>query len=32
MAISIQEVQHIAKLAKLTFTEAELERFTRELN
>ena len=32
MAITIQEVQHIAKLAKLTFTEAELERFTRELN
>lgn len=32
MAITIQEVKHIAKLAKITFTEAELERFTRELN
>jgi len=32
MAISIQDVMHIAKLAKLTFSEAELEQFTRELN
>ncbi len=32
MAISIEEVQHIAKLAKLTFTEQELQRFTKELN
>ncbi len=32
MAISIKDVEHIAKLAKLTFNAEELERFTRELN
>ncbi len=32
MAITIQDVEHIAKLAKLTFTQKELEQFTRDLN
>ena len=32
MAITIEQVEHIAKLAKLEFTPEEKERFTRELN
>ncbi|NOX37800.1 MAG: Asp-tRNA(Asn)/Glu-tRNA(Gln) amidotransferase subunit GatC [Calditrichaeota bacterium] len=32
MAITIEQVEHIARLAKLEFTPEEKERFTRELN
>lgn len=32
MAVTIKEVEHIAKLAKLEFTEAEKEKFTYQLN
>ena len=32
MAISLDEVRHIARLANLEFTEEEQERFTRQLN
>jgi aspartyl-tRNA(Asn)/glutamyl-tRNA(Gln) amidotransferase subunit C len=32
MAVTIKEVEHIAKLAKLEFTEAEKEKFTHQLN
>ncbi len=32
MAITIEQVEHIARLAKLEFTQEEKERFTRELN
>ena len=32
MAISREEVQHVAHLARLEFSEEELERFTRELS
>ena len=32
MSLSLQEVEHIAKLAKLEFTDAEKEKFTHQLN
>jgi aspartyl-tRNA(Asn)/glutamyl-tRNA(Gln) amidotransferase subunit C len=32
MKISRQEVEHVANLARLRFEEAELERFTHQLN
>ena len=32
MAISNQEVRHIAKLANLEFSEEEIDRFTRHFN
>lgn len=32
MAVTIKEVEHIAILAKLEFTEAEKEKFTYQLN
>ena len=32
MAITIQDVEQIAKLAKLEFTDAEKEKFTHQLN
>ncbi|MGA3286094.1 MAG: Asp-tRNA(Asn)/Glu-tRNA(Gln) amidotransferase subunit GatC [Bacteroidota bacterium] len=32
MAVTIKEVEHIAKLAKLEFTDAEKEKFTHQLN
>lgn len=32
MAISIQDVQHAANLARLTLTEAETEQFAEQLN
>ena len=32
MAITLEQVRHIAKLANLAFTEPEYERFTRQLN
>jgi aspartyl-tRNA(Asn)/glutamyl-tRNA(Gln) amidotransferase subunit C len=32
MAITIQDVEHIAKLAKLEFTDAEKEMFTIQMN
>lgn len=32
MAISIQDVQHAANLARLTLTEDETEQFTEQLN
>ncbi|WP_297056610.1 Asp-tRNA(Asn)/Glu-tRNA(Gln) amidotransferase subunit GatC [Thermosulfurimonas sp.] len=32
MAISKEEVQHVAHLARLEFSEEDLERFTRELS
>jgi aspartyl-tRNA(Asn)/glutamyl-tRNA(Gln) amidotransferase subunit C len=32
MAVTIKDVEHIAKLAKLEFTEAEKEKFTHQLN
>jgi aspartyl-tRNA(Asn)/glutamyl-tRNA(Gln) amidotransferase subunit C len=32
MAITIQDVEHIAKLAKLEFTDAEKEKFTHQMN
>ncbi len=30
--ISIKELEHIARLARLNFTEKELEKFSRDLN
>ena len=32
MAIAIKDVEHIAKLAKLEFTDAEKEKFTHQMN
>ncbi|MGB2868917.1 MAG: Asp-tRNA(Asn)/Glu-tRNA(Gln) amidotransferase subunit GatC [Bacteroidota bacterium] len=32
MAVTIKDVEHIAKLAKLEFTESEKEKFTHQLN
>jgi len=32
MAITREEVQHVANLARLEFSEVELERFTQELS
>jgi aspartyl-tRNA(Asn)/glutamyl-tRNA(Gln) amidotransferase subunit C len=32
MAVTIKDVEHIAKLAKLEFTDAEKEKFTYQLN
>jgi aspartyl-tRNA(Asn)/glutamyl-tRNA(Gln) amidotransferase subunit C len=32
MAITIKDVEHIAKLAKLEFTDAEKEKFTHQMN
>ena len=32
MAVTIQNVEHIAKLAKLEFTDAEKEKFTHQMN
>ncbi len=32
MAITIKDVEHIAKLAKLEFTDAEKEKFTYQMN
>jgi aspartyl-tRNA(Asn)/glutamyl-tRNA(Gln) amidotransferase subunit C len=32
MAITINDVEHIAKLAKLEFTDAEKEKFTHQMN
>ncbi|MEW6060517.1 MAG: Asp-tRNA(Asn)/Glu-tRNA(Gln) amidotransferase subunit GatC [Bacteroidota bacterium] len=32
MSVTIQEVEHIAKLAKLEFTDEEKEKFTHQLN
>ena len=32
MAITIKDVEHIAKLAKLEFTDAEKEKFTHRMN
>ncbi len=32
MSVTKKDVEHIAKLAKLEFTEAELEKFTHQLN
>ena len=32
MAVTIKDVEHIAKLARLEFTEAEKEKFTHQLN
>jgi aspartyl-tRNA(Asn)/glutamyl-tRNA(Gln) amidotransferase subunit C len=32
MAVTIKDVEHIAKLAKLEFTDAEKEKFTHQLN
>ncbi len=32
MALTREEVQHVAHLARLEFSEEELERFTRELS
>jgi len=32
MSVSVKEVEQIAALARLSFTEAEKERLTRELN
>ena len=32
MAITIKDVEHIAELAKLEFTDAEKEKFTHQLN
>ena len=32
MAITIKDVEHIAKLAKLEFTDAEKEKFTQQMN
>ena len=32
MAITIQDVEHIATLAKLVFTDAEKEKFTHRMN
>lgn len=32
MAVTIKEVEHIAKLARLSFTEEEKQKFTHQLN
>jgi aspartyl-tRNA(Asn)/glutamyl-tRNA(Gln) amidotransferase subunit C len=32
MAVTLRDVEHIARLAKLEFTEAEKEMFTHQLN
>ncbi len=32
MAVTIKDVEHIAKLAKLEFSEAEKEKFTHQFN
>jgi len=32
MAITIKDVEHIARLAKLEFTDAEKEKFTHQMN
>jgi aspartyl-tRNA(Asn)/glutamyl-tRNA(Gln) amidotransferase subunit C len=32
MAVTIKDVEHIAALAKLEFTEAEKEKFTHQMN
>jgi aspartyl-tRNA(Asn)/glutamyl-tRNA(Gln) amidotransferase subunit C len=32
MSVTIKDVEHIAKLAKLEFTDAEKEKFTHQLN
>ena len=32
MAVTIQDVEHIAALAKLRFTAAEKEKFTHQMN
>jgi aspartyl-tRNA(Asn)/glutamyl-tRNA(Gln) amidotransferase subunit C len=32
MAITIKDVEHIAELAKLEFTEVEKEKFTQQMN
>jgi aspartyl-tRNA(Asn)/glutamyl-tRNA(Gln) amidotransferase subunit C len=32
MAVTIKDVEHIAKLAKLEFTDEEKEKFTHQLN
>jgi aspartyl-tRNA(Asn)/glutamyl-tRNA(Gln) amidotransferase subunit C len=32
MAVTIKDVEHIAKLAKLEFTDAEKEKFTHQMN
>jgi aspartyl-tRNA(Asn)/glutamyl-tRNA(Gln) amidotransferase subunit C len=32
MAITIQDVEHIAKLAKLEFTDTEKEKFAQQMN
>ena len=32
MAITIKDVEHIVKLAKLEFTDAEKEKFTHQMN
>ena len=32
MPITVNDVEHVAKLARLKFTEAEMEKFTHQLN
>jgi aspartyl-tRNA(Asn)/glutamyl-tRNA(Gln) amidotransferase subunit C len=32
MAVTIKDVEHVAKLARLRFTKEELEKFTRQFN
>jgi aspartyl-tRNA(Asn)/glutamyl-tRNA(Gln) amidotransferase subunit C len=32
MAVTIKDVEHVAKLARLQFNEDELKKFTRQLN
>lgn len=32
MAVTIKDVEHVAKLARLEFTETEKEKFTHQLN
>jgi len=32
MAVTIKDVEHVAKLARLHFTPAEMEKFTHDLN
>ena len=32
MSVTVKEVEHVAKLARLQFTEAEKETFTHQLN
>ena len=32
MAVTIKDVEHVAKLARLEFTKEELEKFTRQFN